>query len=166
MLPTFKELTYNQIVIIAAVIVFIFTMIILWSLLPIKSRTYPPVMSNCPTGWTVNSDGTCNIPSKGGLNLGNLRGVPIYKLTVNGKSTFSTDPKSGGILLTDIYGKPILAYTSKHIPAGYDTNNPQLPVVNFESLNWSRYGSTLCANREWAIKNNIEWEGVTNYNKC
>jgi hypothetical protein len=166
MVPIGKELSYQQIVIIIAIFIFIITMIIFLVLIPGEPRIYPPVMSNCPKGWKVNSNGTCNIPPKGGLNLGNLYGLPIYKSLVNGNPKFSTDPKSGGTIHTDIYGNKILAYTSRDIPAGYDTLNPQLAVVDFESLNWSRYGSTLCANRNWAIKHNIEWEGVTNYNNC
>jgi hypothetical protein len=166
MVPIFKELSYQQIVIIIAIFIFILTMIIFWFLTPQHYKVYPPVMSNCPTGWSVNSNGTCNIPPNGGLNLGNLYGVPIYKIVSDGKTTFSTDPKSGGKLYTDIGGNKILAYTSKDIPAGYDISNVQLAVVDFESLKWSQYGSTLCANRDWAIKHNIEWEGVTNYNQC
>jgi hypothetical protein len=167
MTPVKKELSYEQIVIIVAVFVFILTMLLFWFLTPTESKVYPPVMSNCPTGWSVNRTGTCNIPPEGGLNLGNLYGVPIYTVTdSNGKPTFTTDASSGGVILTDIYGNNILAYTADDIPAGYDTTKPQLAVVNFESPKWSDYGSTLCANRDWAIKHNIEWEGVTNFNQC
>lgn len=163
---------YRKIVIGIAVFIFILTMIVFWFLSPLPSNIYPPVMSDCPTGWSLNQDGTCNIPTNG-MNIGNLKGkgVPIYKkMNRDGTITYSTDPNSGGVQLTDQYGNPILAYTggkpSSDFPAGYDANNPQLNFVDFTHLDWGSIGSTLCANREWAIKNNIVWEGVSNFNHC
>lgn len=161
-----SELSYQQIVIGIACFIFFITMCVFWYFTPKLTTVYPPVMSNCPTGWKLNPDGTCNIPPKGGMNLGNLNGKPVYKLTSGGITTYSTDPNSGGILLKDIYGNTILGYTKKDIPGGYDTSKIQTPVIDFTSQEWGQYGSVLCANYNWATKHNIEWEGVTNYNQC
>lgn len=159
---------YRKIVVGIAVFVFILTMVVFWFLSPSPSKIYPPVLSDCPTGWALNQDGSCNIPTNG-MNIGNLKGkgVPIYKKTNrDGTVTYSTNKNDGGVILVDDYGYPILAYTAKDFPGGYDVNNPQLNVVNFSDLGWASVGSTLCANREWAIKNNIVWEGVSNFNHC
>jgi len=141
-------------------------MVIFWYITPGVNTVYPPVMSNCPVGWYVNQDGTCNIPPKGSKNLGNLQGVPVYKIISEGNIKYTTDANSGGILLTDKNANTILAYTKLQIPAGYDIENIQNPVIDFTDNNWGQYGSVLCANYDWAMKNNIEWEGVTNYNQC
>jgi len=161
-----RNMTYQSVVISVALIIFIITMIIFWFYTPTLSTVYPPTITNCPAGWSVNINGTCNIPSQGGTNLGNLTGKPIYKV-IDGKTIiYTTDPNSNGMLLKDMYGNNILAYTKNDFPAGYDISNIQIPVVDFTALAWGETSSVLCANYNWAIKHNIEWEGITNYNQC
>lgn len=175
----YKSIDYYKLVIGVAVIIFLITIIFFWYFSNVKSQEFPPVMSNCPMNWSVNPDGTCNIPIDG-VNLGNLngKGRPIYKTVKsdssnNEKIYYSTYPTKGGILLTDLYGNRILAYTGPgssskfpNFPGGYDINYPEKNIVDFTTSDWSKYGSTLCANHEWAVKNNINWEGVSNYNHC
>jgi len=161
-----NSFSYQEIVIGVAGIIFILTMGIFWYITPEVTTTYPPVMSNCPVGWSVNQDGTCNIPPKGSKNLGNLHGIPVYKIMSEGNIIYTTNANSGGVLLTDNNANPILGYTKQQIPAGYDVNNIQNPVIDFTVNEWGQYGSVLCANYDWAMKNNIQWEGVTNYNQC
>jgi len=165
-LDKFNALTYQQIVIVIACFIFTVTMVLFWYITPGANTVYPPVMSNCPVGWTVNRDGTCNIPPQGSKNLGNLYGLPVYKLMSGGTITYTTDATSGGMLLKDKNGNIILGYTEKQFPAGYDVSNIQIPIVDFTDNKWGQYGSVLCANYDWAMKNNIKWEGVTNYNQC
>jgi hypothetical protein len=38
--------------------------------------------------------------------------------------------------------------------------------INPNDRIWSKFGSPICAQRTWARSHNIEWEGVSNYNKC
>lgn len=174
-----KPIDYYKLVIGVAVIIFIITMVFFWYFSNVKSQEFPPVMSNCPTNWKVNDDGTCQIPVDG-VNMGNLngKGRPIYKKdkkdnSGNQTTSYSTNPIKGGSQLIDLYKNKILAYTGRdsntkfpNFPAGYDVTHPEKSVVDFTSSDWSEYGSTLCANHEWAIKNNINWEGVSNYNHC
>jgi len=162
----YRTVTYQEIVIGIAIIIFIITMGVFWYFIPDLNKVFPPVMSNCPKGWSVNDDGTCNIPPQGSLNLGNLRGKPIYVITSDGVTTYTTDTDTIGMVLTDMYGNNVLGYTKFDFPAGYDVSNIQRPVVDFTAPEWGETGSVLCANFEWATKNNIEWEGVTNYNQC
>jgi hypothetical protein len=166
---------YYKIVIGIAFIIFFITIILFWYLNYMPSKEYPPIMANCPNGWTVNLDGTCNIPTDG-TNMGNLydKGNLVYKnISKNGNISYSLDSNGGGVLFKDKNGNPIFGYTGPgsntrfpDFPAGYDINHPEKNIVNFTSEDWSAYGSTLCENRKWAIKNNIQWEGVTNYNHC
>jgi len=174
-----KYIDYHTIIIGVAILVFFLTMGMFWFFSKKKSDEFPPTMSNCPTGWSVNPDGTCNIPIDG-TNLGNLtgKGVPIYKLITqddnnNETITYSTNPLNGGTVLTDVYNNKVMAYTGPdsktrfpNFPGGYDITHPEKSVVDFTASNWSKYESVLCSNYKWAVKNNINWEGVTNYNHC
>ena len=173
------NIDYHKIVIGVATIVFIITMGFFWVFSKKESTEFPPTMSNCPAGWLVNPDGTCNIPVDG-TNLGNLlgKGRPIYKFisyddSNNEIMTYNTNPVKGGVILTDIYGNKVMAYTGPgsntifpDFPGGYDITHPEKSIVDFTASNWSKYESVLCSNYKWAVKNNINWEGVTNYNHC
>lgn len=162
----YKTLNYQEIVIWIAIIIFIITMGIFWFFLPNLNTVYPPVMSNCPKGWKVNDDGTCNIPPKGGMNLGNLNGKPIYVTTSGDKTNYSTETDTNSMVLKDMYGNMILGYNKLDFPGGYDISNIKNPIVDFTAAEWGDTGSVLCANFQWATKNNIEWDGITNYNQC
>jgi hypothetical protein len=66
--------------------------------------------------------------------------------------------------------KMICKYTLKYdIPDNtmfsYYTLDTQ-SILNPNERVWSKFGSPICAQRTWARSNNIEWEGVSNYNKC
>jgi hypothetical protein len=164
---------YYNIVIITAVNVFICTMIIFWYYSNVKSDEFPPVMTNCPLNCIVNPVGTCTIPIVG-VNIGNLKGQTMYKkLLADGTVTYTMYPTYGSTKYTDNYGNPYLAYTGStsgvkfpDFPAGYDANTPEKNIVDFRLDEWSENGNVLCANHDWAVKHNIYWEGVSNYNRC
>lgn len=162
---------YQKIVIGIAGFIFIITMMIFWIFSNEQSKYYPPAMSNCPTGWKVDMSGNCIIPTDG-TNLGNLNGKG-RRIFRNSDGTITYDTSKGGTLINDKNGFPILAYTGfgsntkfPNFPAGYNIKTPDKNIVDFTAEGWSKYGSVLCANHEWAIKNNIHWEGVSNYNQC
>ena len=47
---------------------------------------------------------------------------------------------------------------------GYSTSAKS---INFSDPNWGSLGKTaLCAKKDWANKNEISWDGVSNYNSC
>lgn len=170
--PTFN---YYNIVIIVAVSVFLVTMILFWYYTNPKPDEYPPVMTNCPLNWKVNPDGRCTIPIDG-VNIGHLKdnGQMLYKKIANdGTVSYTKYPIYGSVKYTDTYGNPFLAYTGPNsgvkfpdFPAGYDANRPENNIVDFRDDGWSTTGSVLCANHDWAVKHNIYWEGVSNYNHC
>ena len=134
---------------------------------------YPPVSTDCPDYWTVNADGTCNIPTNG-KNLGTLNGQEIYKYTLGGKERYSYlseyDPGSStgtikGTLYTNEQNK-VLGYYKSEIPSGYNESTPQMNWVDFNDPGWSVNGTSECAISKWAKINNIAWDGLTNYNQC
>lgn len=65
--------------------------------------------------------------------------------------------------------KMICKYTFKYnIP-----DNINLPYslniqdrMNPNDRIWSRLGSPHCSQHSWSRSNNVEWEGISNYNKC
>ncbi len=94
-----------------------------------KNVVYPPIANTCPDGWTVDSDGSCNIPTTGSSNM-------------NGK--LQSDLETSLSLVTATSNK-------------FDPNH----------AGWTSSGKTaICAQKKWANKNNILWDGVSNYNSC
>jgi hypothetical protein len=40
-------------------------------------------------------------------------------------------------------------------------------IINFNDTRWSSGGKiSVCAQKDWANKYNIMWDGVSNYNSC
>ena len=68
--------------------------------------------------------------------------------------------------LLDGDGNEVLAYTKLDIPYGYDILSPNKNRIYFHTNDWSTSGSSRCAHRAWAKRNNIVWDGVTNFNLC
>jgi hypothetical protein len=152
-----------------------------------NSKSFPPDLTDCPDYWKVNSDGTCQIPKPGEMNLGNLdavkdadgkivsssRGKQIYryKSFTNGSTTYSYlpsyyDPISPALLT----GKPAtdlpLGYYNTDIPYGYDSESPERGVIDFNDGGWASFGDPYCEIKRWASTHNIQWDGIANYNKC
>jgi hypothetical protein len=48
------------------------------------------------------------------------------------------------------------------------TANIKTYAINFNDPGWNGLGgkSAICAKRSWVNKNNVEWDGVSNYNSC
>jgi hypothetical protein len=130
-------------VLTVAIVFFIIIIISISILLSYKKNniaTYPPTMNTCPDYWDVASDVSgCKIPNSG-INVGEL-----YKQTADANGN---------------------TYNITTIPStfGLKGNN----TINFADSAWSSsYSSTnRCALKTWSNKNNIIWDGVSNYNSC
>lgn len=108
-----------------------------------KNLIYPPTSLPCPNYWLRNSDGTCMIPIAPEAPRG-MTGQPQYVPVNLGK----WDKKT---------------YNEKPLP-GLDATGLN---VDFNSTAWgTNAGSATCAKRDWANKNKILWDGVSNYNGC
>lgn len=98
---------------------------------------YPPLQSTCPDYWTVDTNGNCIVSS---VNIGNVSADKL-KLT----------KRNGGIL-----------------PNNYSSTIDSTGAINFNDPGFaSSYKlSQTCALRQWSLNNNIEWDGISNYNGC
>ena len=71
----------------------------------------------------------------------------------------SSGSKNAGLLF-DGNGSPtagLLATT------GYNSSKK---TIDFSNPKWGEGGSLLCSQKKWADKNEIVWDGVSNYNSC
>lgn len=139
-----------------------------------KNMLYPPDMANCPDYWKVNPTGSCQIPKKGELNLGNLesKGRQIYTyeniMNIPNYSYLPSyyDSTNDEVYYGNIESNLPLGYYNSDIPYGYDDSKPQSGYVDFEDSGWASYGDPYCEIKKWAKINNIQWDGMANYNKC
>ena len=142
-----------------------------------KEKVFPPDMTDCPDYWKIDNSGNCIIPKKDELNLGNLKdkGMQIYTYK---HYTSENDYHNTYSYLASYYnpvhaqvlnGKPALnlplGYYQMDIPYGYDSQNPQHGVINFNDGSWASFGNPYCEIQKWASQHNIQWDGIANY-KC
>lgn len=114
-----------------------------------KSTVYPPTTNNCPDYWTEDASGTCTRPS--GSNASNARNQGDYYVAAK--------PATGNVAAT----------AASLIPLSKDTSPYASSDSTFDPANksWTLTGKTaICAKRDWAVKHNIVWDGVSNYNNC
>ena len=100
---------------------------------------FPPTSNTCPDYWLQDATGMCYFPlGKDAKNIG------IIDASANSPSS-SVAP---------------FAFTSTDSSLGAYYLDPK-------NKSWNGMGKTsICAQREWATKNSIVWDGVTNYNSC
>jgi hypothetical protein len=103
-----------------------------------KSGTvYPPKALPCPDTWQTS------------LVDSSSCSIPVYGSTNTGSIYDSTTH--------------LLTLKSATTP-GLNTNSS---YISFTDSGWTKGGvSAICGQKLWAIKNNITWDGVSNYNKC
>lgn len=145
-----------------------------------KEKVYPSDMTDCPDYWKIDSSGKCVIPKKNELNLGNLKdkGMPIYSYKHYANSQTLQEMKKDYSYLPSyynyihprtMYGKletdMPLGYYQMDIPYGYDSDNPQNAVIDFNDSGWSSFGNPYCEMQKWASQHNIQWDGISSY-KC
>jgi hypothetical protein len=176
------------------ILTFVISFIILFLLILFVSlylytppNTYPPDFTDCPDFWKVNPDGTCEIPHPNDENMGLLKDnyQEIYRYDFEDNPTEKTSylskynilpeddddednilPEDGTKEGTQIYQGVKYGYYKSDIPHGYDPNNPTTNSIDFNDGGWALYGDPYCEMRRWAIRQNIQWDGIINYNKC
>jgi hypothetical protein len=127
-------------IVAAILLIAIFTTIGILTKYSTFDKAYPPIANTCPDYWSVDSDtGYCTIP------------------TDSSKPNVGTVYSGSAITLTSEKADKSKIYTP-----GYGSG-----VINFNDSLWGSIGkTTLCAKKNWATKNNIAWDGVSNYNSC
>lgn len=149
-----------------------------------EPKTYPPDFTDCPDFWKVKPDGTCKIPHPNGKNIGNLKEnaqeIFLYTYAADGKHDESTLDNSMNSYLSKYNGEAssdpikgieeqkgvVYGYYHSDIPHGYDSTNPKNDSINFQDPGWALFGDPYCEIQRWAIRHNIQWDGILNYNKC
>lgn len=103
-----------------------------------NTATYPPNLNQCPDYWTIGPKDTCVMPTK--------------KSFTDNSIFLNTGKKSNGAVLSDPKIAP------------YSTNGNTFSTI--DPL-WTSKGETsICAQKNWALKNDIVWDGISNYNMC
>lgn len=164
---------FNITVIVVATIIFIITFIYFMIQYAPLDKTFAPAVTDCPDYWTVNSDGTCNIPTDG-KNMGSLQGRNIYQYQMGDSKAYSLLPQfysipNGEVLVGSLYTNKtnnILGYFKTDIPAGYDETNPQINRIDFKDRGWAKNGTTECEISRWSKINNIAWDGMNSISYC
>jgi len=136
-----------------------------------KNTLYPRDMTSCPDNWQVRPDGTCQIPERGSINMGKLneKGRIMYEYMIDDNMQYSYLSKffdSNDNKYVGSSKKKIIGYYNTDIPNGYDEKNPQNSWINFNDGGWASHGDPYCAIQKWANINNIQWDGIANYNNC
>jgi len=125
-----------------------------------KSTVYPPTMNTCPDYWTEDASGNCTRPTDAtARNQGDyyVAATPAVAAVAAigsnpAKPAVAATPASLTPFLIGTAGPPYALTTSKFDPA---------------DKSWTLTGKTaICAKRDWAVKHNIVWDGVSNYNNC
>jgi hypothetical protein len=110
-----------------------------------KSVVFPPVSNTCPDYWQVSSDGkSCTVPSS------------------------STVTNTGSIFNKD-GGKLQDSFTTTKLTARYPFGTPGYSdgIISFSDAGWTSNGkSAICQQKSWANNYGIQWDGVSNYNRC
>lgn len=161
-----------------------------------EPKTYPPDFTDCPDFWKVKPDGTCKIPHPNGKNIGNLKEnaqeifLYTYDLSGNHNDESTLDNSMNSYLSKYTSEEPITdneesitsseklikgieeqkgvvyGYYHSDIPHGYDSTNPKNDSINFQDPGWALFGDPYCEIQRWAIRHNIQWDGILNYDKC
>lgn len=140
---------FYTIVIIVAIIFFVIILFMVGIAIttPANNINFPPTQNTCPDYWTANPKCTTKdcCPSKSNaccsINSTNI-----------GNATHNAD----------------LTYTFSSFLQPNGTNYSGNTVIDFGDSKWQTNYSltTKCALKKWANLNNIEWDGVSNFNGC
>lgn len=136
-----------------------------------KSGTFPPIVNNCPDYWEISSDGkSCTIPTKTSStdaqkNAGNLYG-PDTELDIKYKTSYKTaNPDYDPVNVT--YSFPTYTPGLEYTAGTSDKVSTVGSTIDFTNEAWSAQGKTSsCAQKQWAQKWGITWDGITNNNTC
>jgi hypothetical protein len=109
---------------------------------------YPPSALTCPDYWDQTTDSSGN----------SVCIIPPY--AAPGSSVM---PANTGSIYGD-NGKNNLSATGPSAVAGYSGASG---TINFSNSGWNNSGaSATCAQKNWANKYGLQWDGISNYNNC
>ena len=127
-------------IIAAVLLILIFATVGILSKYATGDKVFPPIANTCPDYWGVDTSGNCIIPPYNHSNSGT-----VY----TGSTINLTHDKS---------------FTDKTFTPGYNSNGN---YINFTDPLWGTLGKNpVCAKKNWAATNRLQWDGVSNYNSC
>lgn len=140
---------FYKITILVMIVFLILILTVIGILMAKKSNNlvYPPVANQCPDFWTFDGS-NCIVPNKG-----------VYK---NGDTTIYKDDPDANNVLNGLSSVTVI--NSENTP-GFKVerkNNQAQLKINFNDSGWAG----TCGQKQWANKNNIVWDGISNYNTC
>lgn len=117
---------------------------------------FPPTYQKCPDMWAVDdATGGCVVPS--GASTKNI-GLLSTNSTTSGPGAYVTTTSGDGSL-------PDLRDGSSSVNGS--TTRAVLKLNDSATIS-AKYPaiSDRCSKKQWALTNNVVWDGVTNYNAC
>jgi hypothetical protein len=118
---------------------------------------FPPTYQKCPDMWVVDdTTGGCVIPKdNSSKNRGklNARDAIPYATTSSGDGTLAANS-------TDDKPYVLLDNTSTGTNAVLKLNDSNIISQLYPAI------SDRCSKKQWALTNEVIWDGVTNYNAC
>ena len=162
---------FFYIVVLSIAVIFLIVILTLIGILMTKSEkkaaTFPPIVNNCPDYWVIASDGiSCTIPAKREKNAGSLYGTDD-DLDIRYRTSYSTlGPNYDAF--TDNFTFPTYTPGLKYTQGESTTEVTTVgSTIDFTDAAWSAQGKTsTCAQKQWAQKWGITWDGITNNNTC
>jgi hypothetical protein len=155
-----------------------------------RGGTFPPFASNCPDGWdsiagqpiktiTGSVTGTILTPAAGSATIANgtvISGAGIPSGTTIISSTTGVNYNISSTLSSTMSGTLSLitpntadkAWYTCVAPAGVNATTTGTVAWNSTGRYISYDDSTvsICDKRLWTARNNVLWDGVSNYNSC
>ena len=134
------DVFYTTVLAIALVIlILILTYIGIIMLYYKPKQTFPPSLATCPDYWQV-------------------------YLNANGDSSGCIVPRGTPSINTGIATEQSYMNAPGYKGAGTSLGQP---YINFNDTTWNTGGKPpICNQKVWANRNQIVWDGVTNYNGC
>ena len=185
--------TYHKVVIAVAVVFLFIILITIGVMMPRKDSDapWPPVAGRCPDGWMedANIQNQCTVSDTNKGQIISSGTANATRNTTNGTSTltasdpnifrdvnrgdwfkiidFNWGPNNDLITRTDVgtymvdsvakNGKTlVLKNTSAQVNGNLSYSHS---IISFDSKN-------VCEKKKWANKWGVQWDGVSNYNKC
>ena len=145
------EFFYTVVIIVAIVFfVVILTLVGLTITSPPTNKNFPPSQNTCPDYWTANPP--CD-------PLTNTNCCPASSTACCGINPINVGNSTQNLDLT-------YSFTSFLQPAG--TSYMGNTVIDFGDPKWqTQYALTAkCALKKWANLNDVQWDGVSNFNGC
>jgi len=140
---------FYKITILVAIVFLILALTVIGILLGKKSNVlvYPPVMNTCPDFWLMDGSNNCIVPNVGCPSpIDDNQIVDCSRNYLNGLGDVNSLTKEN-----------TFGFTSTK-----NADNTTTLKINFQDPQWTG----TCQQMSWAMKNNIIWDGVTNYNSC